>query len=44
MTVGNLGYYIREGFSGLRRGGSGSAGAVFTVVLSILVLGVVLLV
>jgi cell division transport system permease protein len=42
--VGNLGYYIREGFSGLRRGGSGSAGAVLTVVLSILVLGVVLLV
>jgi hypothetical protein len=22
--VGNLGYYIREGFSGLRHGGSGS--------------------
>jgi cell division transport system permease protein len=42
--MGNLGYYIREGFSGLRRGGSGSAGAVLTVVLSILVLGVVLLV
>ncbi|MCK4593140.1 ABC transporter permease [bacterium] len=42
--MGNLGYYIREGFDGLRRGGVGSAGAVFTVVLSILVIGVVLLV
>ncbi len=42
--MGNLGYYIREGFDGLRRGGMGSAGAVLTVVLSILVIGVVLLV
>jgi cell division transport system permease protein len=42
--LGNLGYYIREGFSGLRRGGGGSAGAVLTVVLALLVIGVVLLV
>jgi cell division transport system permease protein len=42
--LGNLGYYIREGFSGLGRGGSGSVGAVLTVLLAILVIGVVLLV
>ena len=42
--MGNLGYYLREGFAGLRRSGSGAAGAVLTVTLSLLVIGVVLLV
>lgn len=42
--MGNFGYYMREGFSGLRRSGSGAAGAILTITLSLLVIGVVLLV
>lgn len=41
--MGNFGYYLKEGFGGLGRRGNGTAGAVFTVILALLVIGVLML-